>query len=69
VEDPNTPERSVQEEPPRIELWFKIMLSAFLPMGAAFVLPRAAMIPMFVVTGIVMATGLVMLVMEERRGR
>jgi xanthine/uracil/vitamin C permease (AzgA family) len=63
---PNGP---VQQEPPRIELWFKVMLYAFLPMGAAFVLPRAAMIPMFVVTGILMATGLVMLVIEERRGR
>jgi hypothetical protein len=50
-------------------VWFKVMLSAFLPMGTAFVLPRAAMIPMFVVTGIVLATGLVMVVIEERRGR
>ncbi|HEY3113083.1 MAG TPA: hypothetical protein VGJ62_05305 [Gemmatimonadaceae bacterium] len=58
----------MQQEPPRIEHWFKVMLSAFLPMGAAFVLPRAAMIPMFVVTGSVVATGLVMLVIEERRG-
>jgi hypothetical protein len=69
MEDSNTTEEFVEQDPPRIELWFKVMLAAFLPMGAAFVLPRAAMIPMFVVTGIVMATGMVMLVIGERRGR
>jgi hypothetical protein len=69
VEDSDTTEGFAQQDPPRIEPWFKVMLSAFLPMLAAFVLPRAAMLTMFVVTGIVMATGLVMLVIEERKGR
>ena len=68
MEDSNATERPVPQEVPRVELWFKVMLSAFLPMAAAFVLPRAAMIPMFVVTGILLSTGLVMLVIEERRG-
>jgi len=68
VEDSNATERPVQQEIPRVELWFKVVLSAFVLMGAAFVLPRAAMIPMFVVTGILLSTGLVMLVLEERRG-
>lgn len=69
MEDSNTTEGFAQQDPPRIERWFKVMLAAFLPMGAAFVLPRAVMIPMFVVTGIVMATAIVMLVIEERRRR
>ena len=69
MENSNTAEEAVQQESPRVEPWFKVMLSAFVPMGGAFVLPRAAMIPMFVITGAVMFTGLVMLISHERRKR
>lgn len=67
MENPNTTEGADQQESPRIEPWFKVMLCAFVPMGGAFVLPPAAVIPMFVVTGIVLFTGLVMLIRHERK--
>lgn len=64
--DMNTTERAAEQEAPRLEPWFKVVLSSFAPMAAAFVLPRAAMIPMFVITGVLMLTGFVMLIMHER---
>jgi len=50
-----------------MEPWFKVLLAAFAPIAAAFVLPRAAMVPMFVVTGVLMLTGIVMLIIHERK--
>lgn len=63
----NATERAAEQATPRFEPWFKVVLAAFVPMMAAFVLPRAAMIPMFVITGVLMVTGLVMLIMHERK--
>ena len=65
--DMNTTEGTAEQETPRLEPWFKVVLSSFVPMAAAFVLPRAAMIPMFVITGVLMLAGCVMLIMHERR--
>jgi xanthine/uracil/vitamin C permease (AzgA family) len=59
----------VEQETPRLEPWFKVVLAAFAPMAAAFFLPRAAVIPMFVLAGVLLSTGLVMLIMHERKKR
>jgi undecaprenyl pyrophosphate phosphatase UppP len=67
VTEMNATERAAEQETPRLEPWFKVVLAAFVPMIAAFVLPRAAMVPMFVITGVLMVTGLVMLIMHERK--
>ena len=63
----NATERATEQESPRLEPWFKVVLAAFTPMAAAFVLPRAAMVPMFVITGVLMLAGFVMLIMHERK--
>jgi predicted CDP-diglyceride synthetase/phosphatidate cytidylyltransferase len=65
VTEINATERETERKTPRLEPWFKVVLSAFAPM--AFVLPRAAMIPMFVITGVLMLAGFVMLIMHERK--
>jgi predicted CDP-diglyceride synthetase/phosphatidate cytidylyltransferase len=67
VTEINATERETERKTPRLEPWFKVVLSAFAPMVAAFVLPRAAMIPMFVITGVLMLAGFVMLIMHERK--
>ena len=63
----NATEPKGEKDSPLIEPWFKVLLAAFAPIAAAFVLPRAAMVPMFVVTGVLMVTGFVMLIMHERK--
>ena len=65
--DTNEMERAIEHESPRLEPWFKVLLSSFVPMAAAFVLPLAGKITMFVITGVLMVTGLVMLIMHERK--
>jgi xanthine/uracil/vitamin C permease (AzgA family) len=67
VTEINEPEPAAEHESPRLEPWFKVVLAAFAPMAAAFVLPRAAMVPMFVIAGVLMLTGFVMLIMHERK--
>ena len=63
----NEMEPAIERESPRLESWFKVLLSSFVPMAAAFVLPPAGKITMFVITGVLMVTGLVMLIMHERK--
>ena len=63
----NATDSKTEQDSSRIEPWFKVLLAAFAPIAAAFVLPRAAMVPMFVVTGVLMLTGIVMLIMHERK--
>ena len=63
----NAKEPAAEQDSPRVEPWFKVLLASFAPMAAAFVLPRAAMVPMFVVTGVLMLTGIVMLIIHERK--
>lgn len=63
----NEMEPAIEHESPRLESWFKVLLSSFVPMAAAFVLPPAGKITMFVITGVPMVTGLVMLIMHERK--
>lgn len=65
----NATEPKAEQDSPRIEPWFKVLLAAFAPIAGAFILPRAAMVPMFVVTGMLIVTGFVMLVMHERKKR
>lgn len=63
----NATDSKTEQDSSRIEPWFKVLLAAFAPIAAAFVLPRAAMVPMFVVTGVLIVTGFVMLIMHERK--
>ena len=65
----NATEAKAEQDSARIEPWFKVLLAAFAPIAGAFILPRAAMVPMFVVTGVLIVTGFVMLVMHERKKR
>jgi xanthine/uracil/vitamin C permease (AzgA family) len=65
VTEINAADRAVERDTPRLEPWFKVVLSAFAPMAAAFILPRAATIPMFAITGVLMLTGLIMLIRHE----
>ena len=65
----NATEAKAEQDSPRIEPWFKVLLAAFAPIAGAFILPRAAMVPMFVVTGMLIVTGFVMLVMHEQKKR
>jgi xanthine/uracil/vitamin C permease (AzgA family) len=67
VIETNATEAKAEQDSPRIEPWFRVLLAAFAPIAAAFVLPRVAMVPMFVVTGVLMVTGFVMLIMHERK--
>jgi xanthine/uracil/vitamin C permease (AzgA family) len=67
VTETNATEAKAEQNSPRIEPWFKVLLAAFAPMAVAFLLPRAAMVPMFVVTGVLIVTGFIMLVMHERK--
>jgi hypothetical protein len=67
VTETNATEAKAEQDSPRIEPWFKVLLAAFAPITGAFILPRAAMVPMFVVTGVLIVTGFVMLVMHERK--
>ena len=63
----NATDSKTEQDSSRIEPWFKVLLAAFAPLAAAFVLPRAAMVPMFVVTGVLIVTGFVMLIIHERK--
>jgi hypothetical protein len=67
VTETNATETKAEQDSPRIEPWFKVLLAALAPIAGAFILPRAAMVPMFVVTGVLIVTGFVMLVMHERK--
>jgi len=67
VTETNEMEPAIEPESPRFESWFKVLLSSFVPMAAAFVLPPAGKITMFIITGVLMVTGLVMLIMHERK--
>jgi len=67
VTETNEMERAIEHESPRLESWFKVLLSSFVPLAAAFVLPPAGKITMFVITGVLLVTGFVMLVRHERK--
>jgi hypothetical protein len=67
VAETNEMERAIEQESPRLESWFKVLLSSFIPVAAAFVLPPAGKIIMFVISGVLMVTGFVMLIMHERK--
>ena len=56
-------------ETPRLEPWLAVMLVAIVPMIAALVLPRELVMHLAAVAGMLFATGIVMLVVQERRKR
>lgn len=56
-------------ESPRLEPWLAVMLVAILPMVAALVLPRDLVMHLAAVAAMLFTTGLLMLVVQERRRR
>ena len=56
-------------EAPRLEPWLAVMLLAIVPMVAALVLPRELVMHLATVAGMLFTTGIVMLVVQERRKR
>lgn len=54
---------------PRLESWLAVMLLAIVPMIAALVLPRELVMHLAAVAGMLFTTGIVMLVVQERRKR
>jgi hypothetical protein len=52
---------------PRLERWLAVMLLAIVPMVAALLLPRDLVLHLAGIAVLLFATGLVMLVVQERR--
>ena len=52
---------------PRLEPWLAVMLIAIVPMIAALLLPRDFVLHLAGIAAMLFATGLVMLVVQERR--
>jgi len=52
---------------PRLERWLAVMLLAIVPMVAALLLPRDLVLHLAGIAALLFATGLVMLVVQERR--
>jgi hypothetical protein len=69
VDNPGKIEEFVEQTPPRMESWFKVMIGAFVPMAGAFVLPSVATVPMLVSTGVLLLIGFAMLINQERKQR
>ena len=60
------------DDNPRFEPWLGAIASSFLPWGAAFYLPKAFVVPLAIVSGLLFAAGLVMLriqTVREKRER
>jgi hypothetical protein len=55
------------EDIPRMEPWLAVSLLSFLPGIGLFVLPPAAMIPMYVVMSVLLTTGIGMFLRSEWR--
>ena len=69
MDNSNEIEEIAEQTSPRMELWFKVMIGAFVPMAGAFALPSAAKIHMFVITGVLLLIGAAMLIIQERKQR
>ena len=52
---------------PRFEPWLGAIASSFLPWGAAFYLPKAFVVPLATVSGLLFAAGLVLLRIQTVR--
>ena len=71
AERPDDPVPAVrpEDDAPRGEPWLWVTFSAFVPATAAAFAPQALRIPLLVGAGALLAGGLVMLGMQERRKR
>ena len=65
MDNSNEIEEIAEQTSPRMELWFKVMIGAFVPMAGAFALPSAAKIHMLVITGVLVLIGAAMLIIQE----
>lgn len=51
---------------PRFEPWLGVAAAAFIPIGVMFMLPQSFVGPMIVLAGVLLLSGVVMLVRQER---
>lgn len=54
---------------PQYEPWLGVTASSFIPMVAMFLLPQAFMWPMIAASVLLLATGVFMLLRQERRAK
>lgn len=64
-ESKNTSVASANSDIPRMEPWLAVTLLSFVPAIGLFILPPAAMIPLYVAMGALAATGLGMFLRVE----
>jgi hypothetical protein len=57
--------RTTQDKDVRIETWFKFLLATFVPLAAAFILPRGLYRYCLAATGILFVTAVVLMVRQE----
>lgn len=65
----NTPAASAENDIPRMEPWLAVTLLSFVPALGLFILPKTAMVPLYLVMGALMVTGLGMYLRAELRKR
>ena len=65
----NTPAASAENDIPRMEPWLAVTLLSFVPALGLFILPQAAIVPLYLVMGALMVTGLGMYLRAELRKR
>ena len=51
---------------PRFEPWLGVAAAAFVPLSVMFVLPPSFLFPMIGLAGLLLLTGIVMLIRQER---
>ena len=61
----NTSVAAAERDIPRMEPWLAVTLLSFVPAIGLFILPAGAMIPLYVVMGALMTTGLAMFLRVE----
>jgi hypothetical protein len=64
-----TTQRDEHHDAPRLEPWLKVSLLAILPMLVAFALPKEHVPFAAAISGILLAIGVGMLIVQERRRR
>jgi hypothetical protein len=65
AEQKNTPAASAENDIPRMEPWLAVTLLSFVPAVGLFILPQAAMVPLYLVMGVLMVAGLGMYLRAE----
>ena len=58
--------RHVPRAAPSFEPWLGVAAAAFVPLSVMFVLPPSFLVPMIGLAGLLLLTGIVMLIRQER---